>query len=232
MEIGEEGTKAMQATRQRIVELLRERGEATVEELAGAVGLTQMAIRHHLNVLQSENLVITSKVRRHNAPGRPQQLYSLTEAADGLRLEDYYRLTSHLLDALTDSMGSQTTMKLLRRIAARMAAEAPALEEGQSFADQLEQVTGFLTRNGFVCRWEKLNGSYAIHTLVCPYRQIARANSDICELDMALISHLLNMQPRRTACIAQGDEYCTYILGSYQPSSPSQGFAPRMTGEP
>ena len=41
----------MQATREKIVELLKERGHATVEELADEVGLTQMAVRHHLNVL-------------------------------------------------------------------------------------------------------------------------------------------------------------------------------------
>ena len=54
----------MQTTRQKIVELLRELGQATVEELADAVGLTQMAVRHHLNVLRGENLVATSSVRR------------------------------------------------------------------------------------------------------------------------------------------------------------------------
>ena len=38
----------MQVTRQRIVDHLRKHNQATVDELTQAVGLTHMAVRHHL----------------------------------------------------------------------------------------------------------------------------------------------------------------------------------------
>jgi predicted ArsR family transcriptional regulator len=202
----------MQATRQQIVGLLREQGEITVEELAAAIGLTQMAIRHHLNVLQSENLVVATRVRRQQSPGRPQQLYSLTEAADNLFPEDYYSLSRYLLEELQQSMGYQGTVSFMQQVAGRLALEAPAAKAGQGFDERLEQVAAFLTRNGFVSRWEKLDESYALHALTCPYRQMARTHREICELDKALIGQLLGVELRRTSCIVEGGDCCTYVL--------------------
>jgi predicted ArsR family transcriptional regulator len=202
----------MQATRQQIVGLLREQREATVEELAEAIGLTQMAIRHHLNILQSENLIVATRVRRQQTPGRPQQLYSLTEAADELFPEDYYSLSKYLLDELNRFVGYQGTVRLVQQVAERLALEAPAPTDGQSFTDRLEQVTRFLTKNDFVSHWEKLNKGYAIYVLTCPYRRMARTHREICEIDMALIKHLLGVEFQRTSCIAEDDDRCTYVI--------------------
>ncbi|MEW5960399.1 MAG: helix-turn-helix domain-containing protein, partial [Chloroflexota bacterium] len=49
----------MHETRQRIIEYLKEKQQATVEELAAAITLTPMAVRYHLNVLQANNLIDT-----------------------------------------------------------------------------------------------------------------------------------------------------------------------------
>jgi DeoR family suf operon transcriptional repressor len=62
----------MQSTRQEILSILREQRQATVDELAESLELTPMTIRHHLNVLQAQNLVVASKVRRSKRVGRPR----------------------------------------------------------------------------------------------------------------------------------------------------------------
>ena len=95
----------MQATRQQIIEFLKEKGQATVEELAATVNLTPMAVRHHLNVLQAEDLITSAAIRRQSGPGRPSQVYQLTAAADGLFPVDYYGLTNYLLAELTHLLG-------------------------------------------------------------------------------------------------------------------------------
>ena len=74
-------SKIMHETRQRIIDFLKEKRKATVEELAAAIDLTPMAVRYHLNVLQADNLIAAFAVRRQSGPGRPQQIYRLTEAA-------------------------------------------------------------------------------------------------------------------------------------------------------
>ena len=56
---------AMQATRQRILEILKERGAATVEQLATELELTPVTIRHHLDILRRAGLVESQKEERY-----------------------------------------------------------------------------------------------------------------------------------------------------------------------
>ncbi len=202
----------MQPTRQKIVELLRERGQATVEELADAVGLTQMAVRHHLNVLYGENLVTTSSVRRKGQPGRPQLIYTLTEAASALFPEDYYHLTNYLLDELEAALGPADLEDLFRRVANRMTAGAPPIRPDQSSEERLDQLAHFLGDKGFAARWETEGDDYIVRVLTCPYRQIAHEHDEVCRLDTQMIKDILNVDPVQVTCIANGDEHCTYRI--------------------
>ena len=206
-------TDTMQATRQKIIELLKERGQATVEELSDAVGLTQMAVRHHLNVLQGEKLVAAPTVRRRKRPGRPQQLYALTEAADELFPENYCSLTSYLLEEIKQSLGAPGLDALFRRVGDRLAAEVPSPRQGQSPEERLNQLVQLLGEKGFVARWGVEGGQYVVHLLSCPYRQIARQHQEVCSLDRQIIERVLNVSPVKVACLAKGDERCTYQTG-------------------
>ncbi len=208
----------MQPVRRKIVELLRKHGQATVEELADAVGLTQMAVRHHLHVLNGENLVLASSVRRTSQPGRPQQLYTLTEAADALFPESYYHLADYLLDELKATLDAADLDELLRRIANRMAADAPSIRPGQSPEERLSGLVQLLGDKGFSAQWDMEGDDYVIRVLACPYRQVVREHNEVCRLDMQMIKDMLHVDPMRVTCIANGDEYCTYHLS--QPMLP------------
>jgi predicted ArsR family transcriptional regulator len=202
----------MQPTRQKIVELLKEQGQVTVAELADAIGLTQMAVRHHLNVLYGDKLVATSSVRRKNQPGRPQQLYTLTEAANQLFPEDYYHLISYLVDEIRATLGPGALDKLLRRIATKMTAQESVARPGQSPEERLGQLVQLLSANGFTARWEAKGDNYIVRLLTCPYRQVAQEHAEVCHLDMQIINNMLNAEPVRETCIAHGDEHCTYRI--------------------
>ena len=82
----------MQATRQRILEILKERNTATVEELAYDLGLTPVTIRHHLDILRSEGLVQAPQVKRRDTPGRPALLATTKKFLDDLGLRSVTEL--------------------------------------------------------------------------------------------------------------------------------------------
>lgn len=201
-------------TRQKIVEHLKEKDQATVEELADVVNLTPMAVRYHLNVLQSENLIFASDLRRPMAGrGRPQQVYQLTEAADELFPVDYYGLTGYLLDELNIRLGKEGITELFHRVADRLAQEVPPARPNQSAEDRLDEVIRFLSQKGFVADWEYKNGSYHIHAYSCPYRQLAKQQPQVCMLDKRVITKMLNTEnPTRIACLSNGDSHCTYRI--------------------
>jgi predicted ArsR family transcriptional regulator len=123
----------MQSTRQEILAILKEERQATVEDLAQRLELTPMTIRHHLNVLQAQSMVEAAQVRRSQRVGRPRLVYTLTESADALFPHNYGNLARHLIGEVKDTLGGEETQALFRRIAGRLAQEAPPPQEGQDF---------------------------------------------------------------------------------------------------
>jgi len=202
----------MQSTRQEILSILREEKQATVEDLAERLDLTPMTIRHHLNVLQAQNLVMASKVRRSKKVGRPRLVYTLTDAADELFPHGYGELARRLVGEVKETMGQEETRAIFRRIATDLAAEAPPWEKGQSFEDRLDQVSEFLEEQGFLSRWEKTDDGYVLTNVNCPYRRVSREHGEVCILDLELLEQLLDVEPKRQKSMRGGDTACTFLL--------------------
>lgn len=201
--------------RQKIIDYLKEKGQATVDELAAVVDLTPMAVRYHLNVLQGENLIHASDVRRPAARrGRPQQVYQLTAAADELFPVDYLGLTDYLLDELGTRLDKKVINDIFACIADRLANEAPPAKPNQTIEERLDEVTAFLTGKGFVVDWEVVDGEYQIHAYSCPYRQLAKEHEHVCLLDKRVITTMLNTSPARIASLSDGDNHCTYQVST------------------
>ena len=85
----------MKSTKDKILQTLLRRPKITINELADAVGINPISVRHHLTNLQMEGLVSADE-ERHGV-GRPRLVYSLTE--DGMERfpTKYLRLTTRLL---------------------------------------------------------------------------------------------------------------------------------------
>ena len=212
----------MQVTRQKIVNYLRQHRQATVDELTKEIGLTHMAVRHHLNILQDEGLIEISATRRTNKPGRPVQIYMLTNEAKKLYPQDYLQLSSLLLEEIICQVGQEGMFDVFSNIAERMLEIAPEIQNCNTFEERLEQAVRFLSGKGFAVQWSVENGQYVIHHMACPYRQLAARHQEICLLDKILIGILLDVSPERTCCIAEHDDQCTYCLGIPSESSSAE----------
>ncbi len=202
----------MQATRQRIITILKEKGQATVDELANRVGLTPMAVRHHLNMLQADNLIDSVELRRRHRPGRPTYLYKLSETADMLFPSDDYKLTNYLIDEVTARLGKEEISQIFNEIADRLANEAPSIKEHQHMEEQLTALVNFLHQKGFIVQWESTGGDYLIHVYSCPYRRVAKEHPVVCVIDTHIINKMLNVTPTLVSSLVSSDNHCTYLI--------------------
>ena len=66
----------MQETRQQIIDILKQRDQATVDDLAADLDLTPMTVRHHLGILEEQQLVVAEPQR--GKVGCPHDLYRVT----------------------------------------------------------------------------------------------------------------------------------------------------------
>ena len=104
----------MQETRQIILEILKDVGQATVDEIVTELkqrrgNITAVTVRHHLNHLQRERLISSPKLKHRTTPGRPQHVYELTDKAEGLFPNNYQRLAAGLIQQIGDTTAPGTS---------------------------------------------------------------------------------------------------------------------------
>src|SRR5512141_2319293 len=111
----------MQTVRNHIVEILKENGTATVAELAEKLGMAQVSVRHHLDILVGEDLVLAAGVRRRNGAGRPSQVYSLTPQAAKLFPQRHQALANEMLAAMKMLLPTEDIQGVFLRLAEKTA---------------------------------------------------------------------------------------------------------------
>ncbi len=200
----------MKSTRDRILQTLLHQPRRTINELAEAVGINPISVRHHLTNLQVEGLV-TAEEERHGV-GRPRLVYFLTE--DGMEKfpTRYLRLTTRLLTQMKETMPAPVVSKLFSQIADDMANDYTDQVQGMGMEERLDFVKTLLAEEGFTVEWEKKGEQYQIHEISCPYYQIGINHPEVCTVDQALISKMLAVPAEKVQCILNGGAHCTYVV--------------------
>lgn len=206
----------MQETRRQILEILRERGQATVDDIVAELhkrrgAITPVTVRHHLVRLQEEDLITTPELRRRTTPGRPQHMYALTEKASAAFPNNYQNLASKLIEQMKQTMPATEINVILEGVATGFAAEADIPDV--PWPERLDIVADYLTQTGYKATWEQREDGYFLHTTNCPYHYLnTHQDYAMCEMDMRLIARLLGVIPRRVAHMADGDQTCSYFV--------------------
>jgi len=202
----------MKSTKDRILDTLHRKPRITIIELAEAVGINAISVRHHLSNLEKEGL-IDAQEERHGV-GRPRLVYSLT--VDGMERfpTKYLRLTTKLLTQMKETMPAPAVTKLFSQIAEDMANEYSVQMKGLSMEERLDFVKEILAQEGFTVEWEKKGKEYQIHEISCPYYQIGIAHPEVCTVDQTLISKMLALPAQRVQCVLDGSAHCTYVVNT------------------
>jgi predicted ArsR family transcriptional regulator len=205
----------MQQTRRDILEILRRRGQATVDELVEDLlrrrgHITSVTVRHHLGRLQDEGLVMTSELRRKHSPGRPQHIYGLTPQADAYFPNNYQRLVAGLLSQLQRQLPADGVNVILEGVAQQWAAEMDLSD--LPMQRRMDAVVEYLNGQGYVASWETTGEGIVLHTSNCPYHLVADSSISLCDMDMRLVASLVGAVPRRLSRMQSGDETCSYLI--------------------
>jgi predicted ArsR family transcriptional regulator len=215
------------AVRRRILEILKEQGNATVAELARDLGMAPVSVRHHLDILQGDNLICIDRVRRKGRVGRPQQVYALTDEANALFPNDFANLAANLVQELKRILPPEEVERTFESIARNMAEEMPGHGQmGLSLEERLERITDYLNQRGYLARWEREDDDaqgeqspvYLIHKHNCPYAGVSDKHPELCMMDQALIDELVGSHCERTQSMVGNQLCCTYRVAVVEPA--------------
>jgi predicted ArsR family transcriptional regulator len=200
----------MKSTRDRILQTLLRKPRQTINELAEAVGITPISVRHHLTNFQVEGLA-TAEEERHGV-GRPRLVYYLTEEGMERFPTRYLRITNRLLTQLKETLPESAVSNLFSQMAGDIADEYADQMKGLKIEDRLDFVQTLLRQEGFTVEWEKQGSEYMIHEVSCPYYQIGLNHPEVCGVDQTLISKMLAIPAEKIECILSGATHCTYVV--------------------
>lgn len=206
---------AVEETRRRIMALLQQQQGATVQGIAESLELASASIRRHLDILQRDHLV-SYRVKRQRT-GRPEHVFSLTEAGQESLPKNYEGLLYRLLKELSQLQTAPSNPQphgllnlMLSRLAQQMLLPCQGRWEGKPLHERLAALQDLLEAEYFAPETQALDDALSIHLLNCPFRSVALEVPAVCALDARLIETVLQRPVQRTHCINHGDSHCTY----------------------
>jgi DeoR family transcriptional regulator, suf operon transcriptional repressor len=202
----------IQTRRQEILTILKQQGEATVDELATMLELTPVTVRHHLDILRAEGLVEAPAVRRRHGPGRPQYVYTLTPESADLFPQRYDVLANELLDEIKSVMDRGQVREILDHIVEHRVRQAPPLNGSHSIDEQMDTLVGFLSERGFIAEWDKQDSKVLLYASNCPYQNVASRHPEICAVDQLMLERLTGAHVHCVRRITDGAYSCIYQI--------------------
>ena len=171
-------------TRRLLLLGIKERGEATAEQLARASYLSIAAVRMHLYSLESDGFV--KHTRRRDGPGRPTHVFRLTPTGEELFPQGYAAIALALLAAIASH--PECKGQVFDLLEQAQQSQALARVSAQTFEGRIEQLAGLQERQGFFPLWEVTSESdWKVTLRHCPFIRVAREHPEFCEIERRVI---------------------------------------------
>lgn len=196
-----------------ILDYLRQRGSATAEELARALGVSAADVRHHLANLMALSLV--EVIGRHpvGGRGRPRTVYGLSLSSMG---DNLATLAGILLTAWLGGVeGAQRTARIHALAQSLAWGEGKNPQPRAAWGLRLKQAIERLNELHYRARWEASAHGPRVILERCPYRDLAENHPELCEVDARLLTTLTGsevIQGVRRERNPQGVLVCEFLL--------------------
>ena len=221
-----------QGTRNKVARSLLHHGPSTAAELAARLGLTQAAVRRHLDAMLADGMVAVrqQRVRGTRGRGRPARAFALTDYGRDAFDQAYDELAADALRWIAQSAGGGASgdAAVTAFARARLAAQAEryrAAVEQAALEDRTRALAEALTRDGYAATAREapavaaggvlgrgFSGGEQLCQHHCPVAHTAEQFPQLCEAETEVFAELLGTHVQRLATIAHGDGVCTTFV--------------------
>jgi predicted ArsR family transcriptional regulator len=162
-------------TRDRIIELLL-KGQRTVEELAGTLGMTRNAVRSQIALLQRAGIVeVTGEVKGSR---RPAAVFGVPAGAEIGSSQAPQAFLSQLIRVLSDRIPARQLDSIMKRVGQGLAATVPAPDG--SARERVAGAMHVLRSLGSHADLAEVDGKFVITGHGCPISKAVAANARSC----------------------------------------------------
>jgi predicted ArsR family transcriptional regulator len=184
------------------------RGPATVPDLAAALGLTNNAVRFHLEGLLADGIVLPVGQRKPAGAGKPATVYGLSQAAD----TSFSRAYAPLLAALAREVAASlpgAKKRFMHRVGKRLAADV--VHPTGSLSQRVRAASDLLNSLGGITEVRKTDTGFTIESKSCPVGEAVNAEPCVCHAIESLVGNVTGASARER-CDRTGRPKCCFEI--------------------
>jgi predicted ArsR family transcriptional regulator len=194
--------------RGRIIALLR-RGASTVEELAGELGVTDNAVRAHLQLLEREGVVSATGSRQGPGAGKPATTYEISSGGESALSGAYAPVLAALLQTLAERTSAEELDALLREVGRRIGPPKP--DKGTLDA-RVRAAAALLASLGSELDVERTPDGYLLRGFACPLAAAVRGQPSACHAVEELVGAVVGNVTVEEHCDRSSRPRCRFAV--------------------
>src|SRR5262245_25501116 len=198
-----------------LLEAIRRRGGMTIQQGVQFAAVTPTAVRHRLNRVMAQGLI--ERVRQHEGRGRPRYSYILTEQAHVMMGQNYADLAKTLWAELKTFEDRAVGMRVLRRVADRLADHYRRQMPGRDVPERLAALKRLLADRGVDAEVDTAGSSTVLRQHSCPYHELAEADRTVCGIEMRMFEKVLDADLKLAQCRLDGHRCCEFEVRQISP---------------
>ncbi|WP_071393674.1 helix-turn-helix transcriptional regulator [Bacillus tuaregi] len=197
-------------TKEQILALLKQYGSLTIMELSNELGITEMAVRRHVQTLERDKL-IRSNVKKQTM-GRPSKVYELAEQGENFFPKKYKELSLEILKGLKEAGHENLINEIIQKKREQFLEQYKLEHKNETLAVKLESLKRIQEREGYMPQIEEHEGKLHFKELNCPYVELAKEFPAICQAEREFIKQFLDADLTTLSSMADGHTCCHYSI--------------------
>jgi DeoR family transcriptional regulator, suf operon transcriptional repressor len=199
------------SAKREILQLLKQRPDLSLSEVAAARGTSKVAALHHLSSLENEGFVDRSYERR--SVGRPAVHFRLSAKSTGIFPQAYTQMSLTALEFIERRLGREGVVTMLQERAHELVDRNRARLAGPALRQRVEALVRLRSEGGYMA---ELGGRKGQTTEVrehnCPILAIAGQYPEACEVERRMFESMLGARVETSHRVVAGDPVCRFLI--------------------
>ncbi|HEU4707710.1 MAG TPA: HTH domain-containing protein [Methylophilaceae bacterium] len=191
----------------------------SMDQLAQELAISRTAVNQHL--VNLEKLQYVDSLLQASTGGRPGRVYVLTKQGQELFPRHYSLFARLLLRLVQQKLGEPTLKECLAELGEQLSLEyRDRVVRQKSPAGQVAEVKRIMYELGYETDLEHTTVNEIVASN-CVFHELAMDCKEVCELDISLISRLLDARVEHKECMVRGGSCCRFAITPLVPDKSS-----------
>ncbi len=196
---------------------IRQRGGATIAELAAHSRISDEGARQHLLRMERKGWIRRRETRpAAGRAGRPAAVYEVSPSGEAFFPKRYDELSLALADILAASHGEAALTSALEQITNAWVDKWSPRLQGKSLDERLVLLKDYYLQNDPFLSVER-NGHVSLVEHNCPFLNVAMQRPVLCNITINALTRLLGFRVYRHRTFQAGNGCCEFRVVTEQP---------------